>query len=234
MLADGLEALKKYDWGTDQNSLDPIEEATVASHADATVREDLENRLIAALKGGLSRDAHDYVCRKLAIMGTAASVPTLAALLGNKATGHMARYALERMAAPEAGKALRNALPTLSGNLKVGVISSLGSRRDGEAVVLLGNSLHDDDAAVARAAALALGAIGNADAVTVLQISLKAGGDNKQSAIDALLHCAESLLASGKPSDAAAIYQSLSSDSQGRLVRLAATRGMLACAAVQG
>jgi hypothetical protein len=35
-------------------------------------RKDLENRLVAALKSDISRDAKDYVCRKLTIVGTAA------------------------------------------------------------------------------------------------------------------------------------------------------------------
>ena len=78
------------------------------------------------------------MCRKLTIVGTAASVPALAGLLGDKDHSHMARYALERIPAPEAGQALREALARLSGNLKIGVISSLGLRRDAAAVSALG------------------------------------------------------------------------------------------------
>jgi hypothetical protein len=51
--------------------------------------------------------------------------------------------------------------------------------------------------------------------------------------IDALLACAEVLLASQKQNDALAIYRSLAADGQGRLVRLAATRGILACTSKQ-
>jgi len=232
MLADAFEALKTFDWGADLTVLAPIDDATVAENGSAETRRDLENRLIASLKGNLSRDAHDYVCRKLAIVGTAAAVPTLAGLLGNKATSHMARYALERMNAPEAGQALREALGGVNGDLKIGVISSLGARGDVEAVVLLGNLLHDAPA-IARAAALALGAIGTADSVIVLQTTLQAGAGDKQPLIDALLRCAERLLARNQQSDALSIYNSLASDGHPRLVRLAATRGLLACAARQ-
>ena len=67
------------------------------------------------LPTGHSRAAKDFVCRKLAIIGTAESVPALAALLPDKDLSHMARYALERIPAPEAAKALREALAKTSG-----------------------------------------------------------------------------------------------------------------------
>ena len=46
----------------------------------------------------------------------------------------MARYALERIPAAEAGKALRDALAKTSGAQKAGVIGSLGARRDCESI----------------------------------------------------------------------------------------------------
>jgi len=52
-----------------------------------------------------------------------------------------------------------------------------------------------------------------------------------QAAIDAQLTCAEALLAENKRAEALAIYKSLASDDRSKLVRLAATRGILACAA---
>ena len=67
-----------------------------------TAARNLEDRLIAALKGNLSRDAHDYVCRKLAIVGTAAARADLGRTLARQQErrSHMARYALERITAP--------------------------------------------------------------------------------------------------------------------------------------
>ncbi len=230
MLADAFGALQKFDWGADLTALAPIDDAAIAVPGSAAADQDLENRLIAALNGKLSRNAHDYVCRKLAIVGTAAAVPTLAGLLGNQATSHMARFALERITAPEAGHALRDALVTVNGNLKIGVISSLGARRDAEAVATLGNLLGDQNPAVARAAALALGAIGTAESASVLQAALRSGNGGNRAVIDGLLSCAESLLRRDKPADALAIYKSLSGEGKPRLVRLAATRGLLACA----
>ena len=134
MLDQAFEALKTYDWGTDRKALNPIDEAVVATQDDAAARKELETRLAAVLKTDVSRDAKDFVCRKLMVIGTAASVPALAALLPEKEHSHMARYALERIPAAEAAQALRDALPKLSGELKVGVIGSLGVRGDAASV----------------------------------------------------------------------------------------------------
>ena len=41
-------------------------------------------------------------------------------MLPDENLSHMARYALERIPAPEAAQALRDAVPDLSGRLKIG------------------------------------------------------------------------------------------------------------------
>ena len=141
----------------------------------------------------------------------------------------MARYALERISASEASQALCKAISTVSDELKIGVISSLGTRRDHSAVPLLGGLLQDQNVAVARAAALALGDIGTAESATLLQAALRSNSREKSAVIDGLLSCAEALLRNAQPAKALSIYQSLAADDQPRLVRLAATRGVLAC-----
>ena len=223
-----FEALKSYDWGAEYQLLKPIDDAIVATQGNAAARLELENRLAAVLKTGASRDAKDYVCRKLTVIGTAASVPTLAGLLGDKDSAHMGRYALERIPAAEAATALRDALPKLSGALKVGAIGSLGARRDAASVSVLAGLLKDADSAIAAAAACALGDIGNAEAAKALGGFVKTASDAvKPAATDALLVAAEQLLAVGKKADAMLIYKSLSGDDQPKHVRLAATRGLL-------
>jgi len=228
MLDQAFDALKTYDWGKDPAVLSPIQEAIVATHGNEAGRKELEGRLAEVLKSNVSRDTKDFVCRKLMIIGTAASVPTLAALLGDKDLSHMARYALERIPAPQAAQALRESLSKLGGALQVGVISSLGVRRDAESVPALAALLRDSDATVARAAALALGDIRSGEAAKTLTDAKGQGGG--AAATDATLACAEALLRDGKKAEALAIYKSLSGPQQPKHVRLAATRGMLATA----
>ncbi|HEX5447132.1 MAG TPA: HEAT repeat domain-containing protein, partial [Pirellulales bacterium] len=229
MLDQAFESLKKFDWGTPLSEVSGIEDAVVASHADAALRQDVERRLTAALATDISRDAKDYVCRKLAMIGSSTAVPALAGLLPEEAHSHLARHALERIPGPEAAAALNGALPKVAGKLKIGVIGSLATRHQQDAVPALAGLLNDSDPAVARSAVLALGTIGGPEATRVLQEAMKTASAQRPTVIDALLRCAESLLDSKKASEAAGIYQSLSGDEQPRLVRLAATRGLLAC-----
>ncbi|HVX13789.1 MAG TPA: HEAT repeat domain-containing protein [Pirellulales bacterium] len=230
MLDQAFVALQKFNWGTSLNEVAGIEDAVVTAHTDADLRKDLEQRLIAVLSTDVSADAKGYVCRKLAIVGSPAAVPALGGLLTQEDNAHLARQALERIPGPEAAAALKDALPRLSGKLKIGVIGSLGARREAGAIGTLAGLLGDSDRAVARAATLALAAIGGAEAAQVLTGALRAStGDKLPLIIDALLSCAESLLANHKRTEAAAIYKSFCGDEHPRLVRLAANRGLLAC-----
>lgn len=230
-LDDAFEALKTYDWGADSAPLAPIDEAVLASDEDAAVQKDLESRLAAVLAMDVPRDAKDYVCRRLMVVGTAASTGALGKLLADEDGAHMARYALERMPAAEASQVLRDALPKLAGDLKIGAISSLGVRRDAESIAALTGLLGDADAAVARAAAVALGDICSPDAAHALAEAKSGDGEVALAATDGLLACAESLLGGGKKAEALAIYQRIAAQDQPKHIKLAATRGMLACAA---
>jgi len=226
-----FETLKTYDWGADRNLLNPIDDAVIATRGDAAARKGLETRLIAVLKSDASRSAKDFVFRTLRTAGTAESVPALAASLPDKDLSHMARYALERISAPEAAAALRDALPKVGGALKVGVIGSLGVRRDTACVSALAGLLGDSDAAIAKAAANSLGVIGSPDAGKALSGFAKKAPDGMKPAVaDASLACAERLLADGKKAEAIVLYKSLSGDDQPKHVRVAATRGMLMAA----
>lgn len=228
-------ALKTYDFGTDRNVLKPIDDAVVASYGKSDARKALEARLVTVLADGVSRDAKDYCCRVLRVIGSADCVPALAALLGNKELSASARYALESIPAPEAGKALRDAVSKTSGEQKIGVIGSIAARRDAEAVAAMAECLTDTDKAIASAAAHALGAIGTADASKALTGALKtASGEVKPAVADACLECAERLLSSGDKTTAMSIYETLSGDDLPKHVKLAATRGRLSAAAKKG
>ena len=229
MLDTAFTALKTFDWGQDLKTLKPIDDAVVSTYGDDAARKDLEDRLTAALKEAETYDAKQYICRHLMTIGTASCVPTVAALLTDEKLSHMGRYALERIPADEAAAALRTALGTVGGKLKVGMIASLGVRKDSASVPLLGALLADSDPAVAVAAATALGDIGSPEAVAALT-SGKPSEEAQFATADAKLACAETLLAEGKNKEALVIYKSLIGAGQAKQVKLAATRGMLACA----
>ncbi len=170
-----FDALKTFNWGSDPKVLQPIEDALFVAHADPAVCKALDARLAAVLASGASRAAKDYVFRALRVIGTAQSVPALAALLTDKDSSHMARYALERIEAPEAAQALREALPKVSGAVKIGVIGSLGVRRDVASIAALAALLADADQTIAGSAACRLGDIGTPEAAKALGQAAKAG-----------------------------------------------------------
>ncbi len=231
MLEQAFDALKTYDWGVDRHVLDPIDEAVVTTRNDPAARKELESKLLAVLQSNAPRDAKDYICRQLRTMGTAASVPALEKLLAGAELSHMARYALERIPGPQAGKALERQLRKLSGNLKVGVISSLGTRgQDGTSkpVGSLRPLLNDPDDDVARAAAIALGRIASVEADKALA-SARPSAALVAVFADASMSCAEKLLAAGHAREAKATYERLLKNKPSELVRSAAERGLKAC-----
>jgi len=230
MLDKAFEALKTLEWGADLKPLEPIDAAIVASQKDAAAQKEVEAGLIATLKSDAPRDAKDYACRKLMIVGTAASVPVLAEMLPQEKHSHMARFALERIPAAEAATALREALAKTNGKLKIGVIASLGARRDAASISALAALLSDTDESIVRAAATALGDIATAEAAKALADCKAAGAAAKSAAVDARLACAEALLAAGNKADALTIYKSFAAGDQPKHIKLAGTRGMLACA----
>src|SRR2546428_84476 len=131
-----------------------------------------EAALLAVLKPNAGQKEKADACRELARKAGKEVVPVLAALLADEQLSHMARYALETIPDPSVNQALRAALTTLSGRQLVGVIGSLGVRRDANAVQPLSNLLTAPDPEVAQAAARALGFIGTPEAARALQITL--------------------------------------------------------------
>lgn len=170
---------------------------------------------IEVLKSDASLEAKGVAFRQLAQTGDLQAIPVLAALLTDAQLAHMARYALEPMPYPEAGAALREALDNTSGLLKAGIISSLGIRKDVQALPALIALLGDQDLEVAQAAAKALGEIGGRDAVKALKTTMIQSGDSpamRQASCNALLSCAEILSASENQGDrqsADDLYQAL-------------------------
>ncbi len=120
----------------------------------------------------LRSDADDLqkikACKRLALIGDRSVIATVSPLLANDRLSHGARLVLEAIPDPEAAAALRDAIPSLKGNLLVGVINSLGARHDEKATGALGQKLADPDPAVAAAAGAALGRIATPEAAELL------------------------------------------------------------------
>lgn len=182
-----------------------------AAEAPPAIEDLDEQELIDIVKSDASYTDKLKACRGLRIRGTVKSVPALADMLTDPKLSHIARYALEPMPYPAAGKALRDAVAGATGKQKAGLAASLGYRRDKKAVRVLAPLLNDADAEVAQAAAAALGRIATPGAVKKLFACKADGAEGIEPAVaEALLAAAGRLNADGKIEAAADIYAKLS------------------------
>ncbi len=170
-----------------------------------------EPKLLAILKDpGAKEFDKAKACQRLAVAGTKDAVPVLAAMLSDPKFSHYARFGLQAIPDPAVDQALRAALAKVKGELLVGVINSIGCRKDTTAVPALVKLVNDRDGDVAAAAVSALGRIGGPEAVKTITKSLHAKkGPLLEAAADAGLVCAEGLAAQGKRKEASDLYQIL-------------------------
>ena len=180
--------------------------------------------LVGILESDASVEGKAIACRKLGEFGTPEAVPALASLLDHEVLGAYARTGLERIPDPTASAALRSALGTTEGELLVGVITSLGALRDEKAVGALSKLTGHNDAAVSKAALLALGRVASPDAVRAVKTALAAG---QEGAAAACLLAAEQQRAQGQTDVAVALYDAVRSADVPGPARLGATRGAI-------
>jgi len=184
----------------------PLWAQTVAAASD-------EPKLIAVLKDAdASRKAKSDACRQLAVIGTKEAIPTLAALLSDPELSHNARYALEPMPDPAVDEVFRKALGELKGKPLVGVIGSVGARRDAQAVGALTDILDRQDVeGEAKLAALkALGSIGTVPAAEILKIAVgRAPAEARLDLYEGMFRCAEHLEYDGHRDMAMELYDTV-------------------------
>jgi HEAT repeats len=182
-------------------------------------------KLCEVLKSSAGEKEKADACMELARIGTKESVAPLAALLGDEKLSHMARYGLEPIPDPAVDDALRAALGKLKGRFLVGVIGSIGVRRDAKALEALERLLTDSDADVAHAAARSLGSLGSPAAAKVLEGALDGAPAANQGALcEGLFRCAEAISSHGQTAQALAIYDRLARPQVPKAVREGATR----------
>ncbi len=202
--------------------------ASVRAADGFTASPEKEKELIAILRSEASSAEKAIACKRLAIDGSSAAVPDLAKLLPDAQLSSWARIALEVIPGPAADEALRNAAASLEGRLLVGTINSIGVRRDANAVDSLTTRLHDKDAEVASAAAVALGRIGNSAAAKSLRAFLATASVQVRSAVaEGCVLCAERLHATGKSAEAAEIYDEVRKADVPKQRIIEATRGAI-------
>jgi hypothetical protein len=182
-------------------------------------------KLVALLKGPQSTLFQKAIaCKKLSIVGGKDAIAPMAALLNHPQLACYARFGMEPNPDPSVDEAFRAALPKLTGKLQIGVINSIGVRKDAKAVDALDKLIDHSDPEVAQAAAASVGMIGGQRASQVLQSAL---GRTKVPVFPvvarATLLCAEGLMATNR-ARGLELYQELTATTMPKPVRLAALR----------
>ena len=220
--------MRDYDYGQSRQMLTQLDDFIIRNNQGGRLNV-IEQRLAAFLQSKATLAGKQFVCRKLSLIGTQASVPTLAAMLVGEGTSDMARYALERIPGAVVDKALRDALSKTTGKIRVGIINSLGVRGDRASVPVLSSLIYNLDQQTITAAAAALGSIADAAATDTLAEAVKKTRGTVQLVVyDAYLKCADRLASEGKKREAFAIYEKSYKSAGADNIRAAALTGMVA------
>lgn len=213
VLEDHLQTLSNYQFGDSRKALSSIEAIVRESLDHPRTKRDVARRLAAVLDSDATLDAKQFVCRQLWIVGGDAEVSALAPLLERDETADMARYALQRIDGDKAAKALRSALDNTTGALRIGIVNSIGARRDAKAVDALSNLFTNTDAGTSVAAASALGKIGGKPSAAAIAVALPGtDGAVRTALLDAYLEAADDARARGRLAHAAEMYRNVMRD----------------------
>jgi len=226
-ITESLDKLKARTWGQG-GDLRQLDTSVAMASKDASARTKVEAKLIEVLTEGKTLAAKSYACRLLRTVGTARCVPQLASMLADPATADIAMFALARIEAPQAGAALEEMLPKTSGRIQAGVINALVTAGRKKATPAIAGLVGSSDRQVAAAAVRAIGKLGEPEAVATLQKARsRADGEKKIAIDDALLNCADALVAAGNVKEADGIYNAFYTTGDSEQRKLAGLRGLL-------
>jgi len=162
---DLLAQAAKWQYETSRQSLQAISEAVAKAQRSPAETRAMEQKFIAFLKSDATPGGKDFICKQLSVMGSEASVPVLSAMLADPKTAELGRYALERIPGEGVDRALREALPKSGERARIGIINTLGIRRDRNSVPALRPLALGSQPALASAALFALARIADPTAL---------------------------------------------------------------------
>jgi HEAT repeat protein len=193
--ADPYAAVMKRDFGTAIDEMTAIEKEIESAPADRYPA--FEDKLIAILNApDATKPGKQFACQMLRIVGSPKCIPAVAALLTDEQLSHIARYVLLPMKNPAADTALRVALTQTTGPVRIGIVNTLGDRKDREALNAVAALVGSGDELTGRACLNAIGKIGGVPAEVTLE-RLKPPAPLNEAWALAYLHTAENLIASG-------------------------------------
>src|SRR6266550_2711737 len=202
--------------------------ATAIAAEDSQTSAEKVRNAISILKSGTEPAQKAMTCRWLAVYGNQDAVPALSPLLADPQLSSWARIALEVIPGRAADEALREAMGKVQGKLLVGVINSIGVRRDAKALNGLIAKLKEADVEVATAAAVALGRIGGDPSAKALEKALAgSAGATRSGMAQGCIRCAENFLKEKQFAKAIKLYDTVRQTDLPKQRILEATRGSI-------
>jgi len=171
---------------------------------DAKARKTVAEALALQLAKDHSPELKAFIIRQLQFCGRADEIGALAKFLGDKRLCEPATQAMQAIGGGETAAALRGALGSAKGKLRVTLLNAVGRLKDKPSAPAARGLLGDKDRDVRIAAMYALGNIGDAESAAAL-IKAAGGADSfeRTQAVDACLLLARSLAAGGDRANAA-------------------------------
>jgi HEAT repeat protein len=189
----------------------------------------IEARLLKFLQSDATAAGKDFAFRELGLIATNASIPVLTPMLTRADTAEMARYALARIPGPAVDEALRNSLDKATGNIKIGIVNSLGQRRDAKSVPVLAALISPSNPEITEAAAAALAGIADRPALDALAAARsKVSGPLRERLSVAYVEGADRFAARGDKAAAVSVYRQLIAPQESQTVRIRALAGLAA------
>jgi HEAT repeat protein len=226
-LDDLLAQTARWQYETSRQPLQGLSEVVAKAQSSPAGIRAIEQKFIAFLKSDATPGGKDFICKQLSVMGSEASVPVLIALLADPKTADLGRYALERIPGPGVDRALRDALPANRDRTRIGIVNTLGVRRDAASVAALRPLALGSQPAEASAALFALAKIADPASLAVLsEAQGKTTGAAHADAAEAWLQAANRLTERGNAVSAVPIFRTLYATKDPGTVQAAALHGL--------
>ena len=164
-----LNEISEYDYGDSREPLSALRILVQSSLDSRDSKQTIENEMISFLESDATFAGKQFVSEQLSIIGTKESIPVLKTLLSEEKTADIALYALQRIHDSAADRALRELLSDAPQNIKIGIINTIGERKDKNAVNDLGRLVYNTHLQTAQSAITALGKIADENAAKVLE-----------------------------------------------------------------
>ena len=158
-----------YEYGDSRSWLQEYQDLMIEVYNIPEIHDKVERLMIKVLKSNASNDGKLLICKYLGTIGGNSSLPVLRKMLFTPSSSNMALIALTSIPGEEASKTLIGALENNEGEALIGIINTLGLRRDPKANQPLNGFISSEDQHVANASIHALGTIGGEQASQILQ-----------------------------------------------------------------